>query len=96
MTPVVAQIIQKLLSFLEKLPYILVSFGIGKKLGSAGKMKTEKDLIEAKIEIEKKKNELEVIDKYHGMSDDDIIKSAIKSGAVFKLPGKGDPGKNDH
>jgi hypothetical protein len=88
MSNALIQIIQKLLSLLEKLPYILVSFGIGKKMVEAEKREIEKDLILTKIELEKKSNELKVIEQNSGKSDDDIIRHAIESRRLFELRGK--------
>lgn len=90
-----AQIVQKILSFLEKLPYILVSYGIGKRLGQAEKNQAEKELLLTKIDLERKKNELKVIDKYAGKSDDDIINDAVKSGRMFELKRKEDSGEDN-
>jgi hypothetical protein len=68
----------------EVLPNLLLAFGVGKRVGEAGKEKVENELVETKLELGKLKNQVTVQEANSGKSDIDIVNDAISEGAKLK------------
>lgn len=68
----------------EVLPNLIVAFGLGKKIGEAGKGEVEDELVKTKLELGKLKNHVSVEDDNKNKSDTDIVNDAISEGAKLK------------
>lgn len=86
MSPALIELLNSIVQFIKRLPSLMVAFGIGKKIGENNLNKAKIEALDAKIEMDKKQNELDVEKKYSGLSDSDVIDSAIEAGS--KMPGR--------
>lgn len=82
--------VTRILEWCERvLPGLAAAFGIGHRVGSAGKAKVEKDLVKTKTELELTKNALQNEKDFDGKSDDDVIGDAIRKGRDSGKPPSG-------
>lgn len=68
------EFLKALFKFLER---FIPGFLVGLRVGEIGKDKLEADVARAKLALELKKNEIEVLQSFDGQSSDDIVNAII-------------------